>query len=136
MKIFVTLCKKLLIILFLTGSTVASSDFRHYNEWTNKERLAWTTGATLAYVDVMQTREALVHPCGCYKEGNPIYGNDPHIDRIIAVNVLAQSLIYYAIGINQPDSPNLIRGMWASNALRISVIANSDRVGIDWRVAF
>ena len=76
MKDFVKHFKKLLIILFLIPST-AFAEFRHFNDWSTKEKALFVSYGTVAYIDHKQTRWALAHPCDCYREANPLYGSNP-----------------------------------------------------------
>lgn len=144
--IYEKLCKKLLTIrsrtvkilltVLLLGltTTVHANEFRHWNEWTNKERISYATYNTLMYIDVSQTKTAFEDPCNCYMEGNPVFGKDPHIDNIILFNVLASSYLYWYVGSREEDSSNKI--IWGLSALRVGVIAHNDQVGISWRAAF
>lgn len=146
MKTLEKLCKKFLTIhsrtvkivlaFLLLGltTTVHANEFRHWNEWTNKEKISYTTYNTLMYIDLNQTKTALKDPCDCYKEANPLFGKDPHIDSIILFNVFASSYLYWYVGSREEDSGNKI--MWGLSALRVGVIFHNHQVGISWRVAF
>ena len=133
MKNFAKHFKKLLIIPFLIPS-IALAEFRHFNEWSTKEK-AWFVGyQTFSWIDYAQTEYALTHPCDCYWEANPIYGRNPHPDKILLGNVLAAAAVYWDVG-RKPENKRL----WVLQAAavsRVAVVYHNDSIGIDWRVAF
>ena len=122
----------LLCLLLFCAPTYA--DFRHINKWTTKEKTAFITYGSLVYVDIQQTRWALDHPCGCYAEGNPLLGSDPHTDKLYALSALSVVAVYTMIGANQPNKS--LDPTWALSVVRLGVIIRNDRVGVSWQVAF
>jgi len=127
--IWKTVYKKLLIILCLIPS-VAHAEFRHFNEWSNKERALFLAYNTAAYIDHRQTRVGLRNG---YKETNPLYGQ-AHRDKSAAINFLISSGIYYAVGKYAEDDLT----MHVSTLLltRTAVVIHNDSIGISWKVAF
>lgn len=136
MKTSATHYKKLWTILCLTTaslfSPLASAEFRHFNEWTDKEKalaVAYTAGA---YIDHRQTRVGLRNG---YKEGNKfVYGSNPHRDKSALINAAIMGIAYAAVGYNKPDelNPLLIGGAVA----RWGAVIHNDSIGISWKVAF
>ena len=133
MKNFVKHFKKLWIILCLIPST-ALAEFRHFNDWSKKEKALFLTYGTVAYIDHRQTRTALSDPCNCYQEANPLYGTNPHADKSIAINLAAMSVIYWAVGSFEEDKLNPY--LFGATLGRTAVVIHNDSIGIDWRVAF
>jgi hypothetical protein len=133
MKNFGRHFKKLWIILCLIPNT-AFAEFRHFNDWSTKEKALFVTYGTVAYIDHRQTRVALSDPCNCYEEANPLYGNNPHKDKSIAINLAATGLIYWAIGTFPEDDMNPY--LLGATLGRTAVVIHNDSIGIDWRVAF
>lgn len=134
MKNFGRHFKKLWIIPFLILSGSVNAEFRHFNDWSKKEKALFLTYGTVAYIDHRQTRAALSDPCNCYQEANPLYGSTPHADKSIAINLAAMGLIYYAVGSLEKDQVNPY--LLGATAGRTAVVIHNDSIGIDWRVAF
>ena len=122
--------KKLLITLCLTPS-ITHAEFRHFNEWTNKEKTLFTSYAVASYIDHRQTRVGLRNG---YTESNPLYGSHPHRDKSIAVNTLVLAGAYYLVGVVEPDEFNA--ALLGGNIARWGVVAHNDNIGISWKVAF
>lgn len=125
---------RLVLLLLLSIPTMAHAEFRHWDEWTRKEKTAFGIYNTLAYTDYSQTRVALSHECECYVEANPIFGKSPHPDKILLINVLASASIYHLVGKSEPDTS--LRFMGTLSAIRFGVIIHNERVGITWRAGF
>ena len=123
-----------MIIPFLILSGSVNAEFRHFNDWSKKEKALFLTYGTVAYIDHRQTRVALSDPCNCYQEANPLYGTNPHEDKSIAINLAAMGLVYYAVGSFEKDqvTPYLL----GATVGRTAVVIHNDSIGIDWRVAF
>ena len=125
--------KKLLIILCLISSP-AHAEFRHFNDWTTKEKALYSGHTLISYIDYSQTKSALSDPCGCYSEGNPIFGSQPHADTLLATNILISAYAYYRVGSRPPDDFNKI--MAVATGLRTAIVINNDRIGVSWSVGF
>jgi len=125
--------KKLLIILCLITSP-AQAEFRHFNDWTTKEKALYTGHALISYVDYSQTKSALSDPCDCYREGNPLFGSQPHADTLLATNILISAYAYYRVGSRPPDDFNKI--MAVATGVRTAIVINNDRIGVSWSVGF
>lgn len=135
MKILEKHFKKLLIILCLIASPIASAEFRHFNDWTTKEKALYTGHTLVSYIDYSQTKSALSNPCDCYHEGNPIFGKQPHPDTLLATNMLVSAYAYYKVGSSAaPNDFNKI--MAVATGLRTVIVIKNDRVGISWSVGF
>jgi len=133
MKNFAKHFKKLWIILCLIPST-AFAEFRHFNDWSTKEK-AWFVGyQTASWIDYTQTRWALTHPCNCWHEENPLYGKHPHPDKVLLGNVASAIGAYLYVGYHPKDDK--VWFLQGAMALRTAVVIHNDSIGIDWRVAF
>ena len=134
MKNFGRHFKKLWITPFLILSGSVNAEYRHFNDWSNKEKALFLSYGTIAYIDHRQTRVALADPCDCYREANPIYGGNASRDKSIAINLAAMGLIYYAVGNLEEDKVNPY--LFGAAVGRTAVVIHNDSIGIDWRVAF
>ena len=119
-----------MIIPFLIPS-IALAEFRHFNEWSNKEKALFLTYGTVAYIDHRQTRIGLRNG---YTEKNPIYGNNPHRDKSIAINMAVMGIIYWGVGSLPEDKGNLY--LLGATLGRTAVVIHNDSVGVSWTKAF
>ena len=133
MKTFAKHFKKLWIILCLIPST-ALAEFRHFDDWSDKEKALFLTYGTVAYIDHRQTRIALDDPCNCYRETNPLYGSNPHRDKSIAINLAVMGLLYYGVGALPEDTTNPY--LLGATLARTAVVIHNDSIGISWTRAF
>ena len=133
MKNFAKHFKKLSIILCLIPS-IALAEFRHFDDWSDKEKALFLTYGTVAYIDHRQTRIALDHPCNCYSEANPLYGSNPHRDKSIAINLAAIGILYWGVGSLPENKVN--RYLLGATVGRAAVVIHNDSVGISWTRAF
>ena len=133
MKNFAKHFKKLSIILCLIPST-ALAEFRHFDDWSDKEKALFLTYGTVAYIDHRQTRIASNDPCNCYTEANPLYGSNPHKDKSMAINLAALGIIYGAVGSFPEDKLNPY--LLGATLGRTAVIIHNDSIGISWTRAF
>jgi len=116
-------------LIFFCSS--ASAEFRHFDEWTKTEKALAISYAAGAYIDHRQTRVGLRNG---YKEANPIYGNNPHRDKSIIINVALASIAYAAVGYNKPNELNSL--LIGGNVARWGAVIHNDSLGISWEVAF
>lgn len=121
--------KKFLALLLLFSSP-AMAEFRHFNEWSTKEKSLFLAYNTAAYIDHRQTRVGLRNG---YTEMNPLYG-DAHRDKSAAINFLISGTVYYLVGSYEEDV--LQYPLLALALSRTAVVVRNDSVGISWRVAF
>jgi hypothetical protein len=133
MKNFAKHFKKLSIILCLIPS-IAQAEFRHFDDWSDKEKALFLTYGTVAYIDHRQTRIALDDPCNCYTEVNPLYGRHPHRDKSIAINLAVMGVIYWGVGSLPEDKINPY--LLGATLGRTAVVIHNDSVGISWTRAF
>jgi len=120
---------KFLIILLLTISPVVEAgEFRHFNDWTKKEKAEFIGYSALVYIDYRQTswtlnqKNELGNPI--YYERNPIFGERPNKKDLLAAQILAAGVYYYMVG----DSHDpFLRG--AIFGLRLAVVVQNDNVG-------
>lgn len=127
--------KKLWTILCLTAaslfSPLASAEFRHFDEWTDKEKALAISYTAASYIDHRQTRVGLRQG---YKEANPIYGSNPHRDKSILINTAFMAIGYAAIGYHKPDELNHL--LLGGNVTRWGAVIHNDSIGVSWKVAF
>ena len=126
--------KILLALLACLWCVDANAEFRHFNEWTDKEKGLFLGYNLVSYVDYSQTTTALSDHCNCYSEGNPIFGKNPHRDTLLVTNVLVSGLSYYTIGNGIPDHFNFT--MTSAIAVRTYIVYKNGQTGISWQVAF
>jgi len=121
------------IILWLISSPV-HAEFRHFGDWTNKEKGLYTAYNVLSYIDYTQTKTALRHPCECFKEANPLFGDYPHPDKLALTQATVSGILYYWIGSEKEDQLNntMIWGI----AVRSYVVYHNNEVGLSWQLAF
>lgn len=125
-----------LVILSLMGfSSTTQAEFRHFNNWTKKEKTVFIAYGTASWIDHRQTQWALDHPCQCYRESNKlVYGSDPHRDQSLIINGIALSAIYWAIGTFEPDIA--VPAVGTAAVFRFGVVVSNDHLGASWQVAF
>lgn len=121
------------IILWLISSPV-HAEFRHFGDWTDKEKGLFTTYNILAYTDYKQTSIALKHPCQCYREANPLFGDYPSSQKLALTQVAFSGILYYWVGSGSPNYHNDV--MWGAVVVRSYVVHQNSELGISWRVAF
>jgi len=136
MKTSATHYKKLWITLWLTTaslfSPLASAEFRHFDEWTDKEKALAIGYVAGSYIDHRQTRVGLRNG---YTEGNKlIYGSNPHRDKSILVNAAFMAIGYAAVGYHKPDELNPL--LLGGNVARWGAVIHNDSIGVSWKVAF
>jgi len=131
MKSYAKHFKNLWIILLAILSAPAHAEFRHFHEWTPTEKNLYLAYNTFAYIDHRQTRVGLRNG---YSEINPLYGNNPHRDKSIAINAIISGTMYYFVGKNEPNEMNTLTfGLGMS---RFAAVIHNDSIGISWQVAF
>ena len=124
---------KILLTAFLISlSSLAQAEFRHFNEWTNREKTLFTSYAVASYIDHRQTRVGLRN--GFHESNSLIYGSNPHRDKSIIINSLILSGTYYLVGTFEPDDFNAV--LLGGNIARWGVVIHNDSLGVSWRVAF
>lgn len=131
MKKALSLC----FILLLGFSSNSQAEFRHFNEWTKKEKGVFLAYTTVAWIDHRQTQWALDHPCECYSESNTlVYGSNPSRDKSLIINAVALSAIYWTVGTFEPDASVPVLG--TATLVRFGVVISNDNIGASWQVAF
>jgi len=123
-----------LVIACLLFSQQTLAEFRHFGDWTTKEKSLYTAYNLVSYVDYQQTIAALKHPCGCYRESNPLFGKYPSKDKLMLTQAAVAGIIYYSIGKNPEGRLN--RTMMYGIAVRSYIVYHNNEVGLSWKVAF
>ena len=121
-----------LVLLCLASNVQA--EFRHFTDWTTKEKSLYLAYNTVSYIDYKQTTYALNNPCNCYEEANPLFGHDPSNAKLRNIQLLISGSMYYMIGKNDPDFMNTtVLGVTVTRSL---VVWHNGQVGVSWKVAF
>lgn len=119
--------------MLLVCGTAQAGEFRHFSDWTNKERAEFLVYAGLTYTDYRQTTWALKqkNSDGDFKfvELNPILGKRPSNGSVGALLTVSAICYYYLIGKDSnPHDTNKARVIFMS--LRIAAVAHNDMIGI------
>jgi len=120
--------KLLLLCLLLNSPALIAGEFRHFNEWTNKEKAELLAYSSLAYLDYRQTawaieqRDSLGNPL--FSERNPAFGRYPEKNELIATQIIATGFYYYLVGKNYDP---LIRG--SILGIRLAAVIHNDSIG-------
>lgn len=113
-------------------STAASAEFRHFDDWTKKEKTLFLSYAAASYIDHRQTRVGLRNG---YTEGNKfVYGSNPHRDKSIIINSLVLTGVYTLVGKHGPGDFDTV--LLGGNIARWGAVIHNDSIGVSWRVAF
>lgn len=123
---------KILFFLFLIPTSYAS-EFRHFNEWTNKEKAEFATYTSLSIIDYKQTEWALDQnrKQGIYQytELNPLLGSNPSDEKLMVATALQVAYYYWMIGADSEDKKYLrfVRGF--ASGIRVMAVIHNDRIG-------
>ena len=96
--------KWLLTVLFFMSA--AGSCDAAIKEWTEKERKLYHSYLTLSAIDTYQTFKMIdcqKQPSCPFVEMNPIIGSHPSKERLLAVNVVGNAVIYKLLDNNAND---------------------------------
>jgi hypothetical protein len=127
-------CKNLLGVICLVIFTLGYSDANaEYKDWSEKEQRQYQTFISLQLIDTAQTLRMVncqKHTSCDLRELNPIMGTHPSTEKVIAVKILGNVLLYKLL-----DRPNAHRSTtlkWMNGMGTIVVVNN----GIHWRKEF
>ena len=123
---------KLILILALTAGS-CDSVLATYSDWSEKEQKQYRLFLALQVVDTVQTLRMVScqkHTSCDLQELNPIMGTHPSANKLLAVKILGNVLLYKLL-----DRPNAHRSTtlkWMNGMGTIVVVNN----GIHWRKEF
>ena len=133
MKYLIALATIILVGGFLDGN-YAGDEFRHFNDWSKSEKLAFTSFTALQAIDVKQTAWGLKQrdETGAwkYKEANPLYGNRPSTGKLLAIQSLTVLSLYFLVGETPPDSKFRRRLYMALIPIKIAVVTRNNHYGL------
>jgi hypothetical protein len=116
------------LILLLGGTSSVASEFRHWTDWTQREKIEFATFTALNYTDFAQTNVCLKQYPKC-KEANPLYGTNPNPEWLVAGFLVNQIGYYWLIGISEYSDSSKYRPYLL--ATKIMIVVNNDRQGIN-----
>jgi hypothetical protein len=127
--------KYLIFIFMLLFCEVAQTgEFRHFSDWTNKERAEFLVYAGLTYTDYRQTTWAIKQRKSDgnfqFVELNPVLGKRPSNESVGALLAVGAIWYYYLIGKDtEPfDTNDKARVIFMS--VRIAAVAHNHMIGI------
>ena len=133
MKYLIALAAILFVGGFLDG-TYAGDEFRHFNDWSKSEKLAFTSFVALQAIDVKQTAWGLKQKNEngnwLYKEANPLYGNRPSTSKLLALQALTTLGVYFLVGDTPPESKFRRRLYMALIPIKIAVVTRNNHFGL------
>lgn len=131
-------------MLFLLFPIVSySNEFKHFNEWDSEKKVEFIVYTGLVYTDYKMTRWALNQKDSkgnyIYFEANPILGNRPSREKMIAFQLLSVASYYYLTGFEFKDPKTQImidKFRYFALGARVSVVLYNDSVGVSFSKAF
>ena len=100
-------------------------------EWSEREKQIYTAHSVLILTDVMQSRSAMKDPCECFREGNPVWGNDISDGEIFLSAAVSFWVMHNMI---ENDAPEWL--LWTVTGSRATVVINNHMVGARINYAF
>ena len=133
MKYLIALTAIIFVGGFLDG-TYAGAEFRHFNDWSKSEKLAFTSFVALQVIDVKQTawglKQKRENGTWKYKEANPLYGNRPSTSKLLALQALTTLGVYFLVGDTPPESKFRRRLYMALIPIKIAVVTRNNHFGL------
>ena len=133
MKYLIALAAILFVGGFLDG-TYAGDEFRHFNDWSKSEKLAFTSFIALQAIDIKQTAWGLKQKNSDgewrYREANPLYGNRPSTGKLVAMQALTTLGVYFLVGDTPPESKFRRRLYMALIPIKIAVVTRNNHFGL------
>ena len=131
MKYLIALAAILFVGGFLDG-TYEADEFRHFDDWSKQEKLAFTSFVALQAIDIKQTVWGLKQktPDGrwMFREANPVYGARPSTGKVLAIQAIATLSTYYLLGTTSKKTRR--RFYMAMIPIKLAVIARNSHIGI------
>ena len=93
-------------------------------EWSEREKQIYTAYSILVLTDMMQSRSAMKDPCECFREANPVWGNDIRDGEMF----LGAAISFWAMhSMIENDAPEWL--LWTVTTSRFAVVVNNHQVG-------
>ena len=131
MKYLIALAAILFVSGFLDGN-IAGEEFRHFNDWSTPEKLAFTSFVALQAIDIKQTvwglKQKRENGTWMYKEANPLYGARPSTGKVVAIQAIATIGTYYLLGKTPKKTRRRI--YMAMIPIKLAVVAHNSHIGI------
>ena len=93
-------------------------------EWSDREKQIYMYYAGVTIADGLQSYSAMQHPCNCFREANPIYGDTISDGEIIASTAFSLWAMHWMI---EQDAPEWL--LWTVVGGRLAVVVNNHMVG-------
>ena len=113
-----------LLIGFVIGLTVATwTADCHAEGWNGTDKALFGAFVGLQVVDALQTYEIEKHP-DKWQELNPIIGDPPHWQTVVALKALEVGVVYYLL--DRYSTPGQRRAaLWLLDGLYVGVVAHN-----------
>ena len=122
------------IFMLLFCGVAQTGEFRHFSDWTNKERAEFLVYAGLTYTDYRQTTWAIKqkNSDGNFKfvELNPILGKRPSNESVGALLTVGAIWYYYLMGKDTKPHDTTDKARIIFMSIRIAAVAHNDMIGI------
>ena len=129
----------ILIIYFFVGCStlIGQEDIKPDNRWSGESVTLYTTLAGLSMIDAKQTfmmdeyRSYFdeIEPISYAHEVNPLMGESPTNDRIVAVKLLSGALTFY--GLNKMKEVNRKKALTWLNVFYLIVVIHNNSLGLN-----
>jgi hypothetical protein len=127
----------LMIYFFIGCSTlIGQEDIKPDNRWSGESITLYTTLQGLSMIDAKQTfmmdeyRSYFdeIEPISYAHEVNPLMGDSPTSDRIVAVKLLSGALTFY--GLNKMKEVNRKKALTYLNVFYLIVVIHNNSLGL------
>ena len=131
MKYLIALAAILFVGGFLDGAYEAD-EFRHFNDWSKQEKLAFTSFVALQAIDIKQTvwglKQKRENGTWMFREANPVYGARPSTGKVVAIQAIATLGTYYVLG----KAPKKARRKFfmVMIPIKLAVIVRNNHIGL------
>lgn len=104
--------------------------FASLSDWTQTERNLFYAYNIGSWIDFEQSKDAF--KTGDYMEGNPLFSDRPHPDRILAQKILGSYVLYRF----NDSVENRKYGLIAANVVQWGVVLNHESMGIHFNISW
>lgn len=110
---------------------VPTSLFASLSDWTKTERNLFYAYNIGSWIDYEQSKDAF--KTGNWMEGNPLFPDSPHPDRILAQKILGSYVLYK---FNDSREQGRKYGLIAANIVQWGVVLNHESMGINFKISW
>lgn len=107
-----------------------TSLFASLSDWTQTERNLFYAYNIGSWIDYEQSKDAF--KTGVYSEGNPLFPDRPHHDRILAQKIIGSYILYRF----NDSRDNRKYGLIAANVVQWGVVLNHESMGINFKISW